>query len=306
MVGALLAMKIVDFFVNFKNMKVFICTFLITILSGCFGITVRQQEEAIIEKFGKFDRIAKPGLNFKWPFIERDYEISLKVQQLDVKAETKTKDDVFVTVHVSVQFYVNDVYKAFYKLANARAQISAYIFDVVRSEVPKMTLDQVFAKKNDIAQAVKVELTEEISGFGYNIVQTLVTDIDPDQKVKDAMNEINAATRLRSAALQKGEAEKILIVKRAEADAESKALQGKGIAQQRIEIAKGMEESLRTIAKFDKRLSEKEVLSMLLITQYFDTLKSLGNAGSNTIFVSTAPSAPTDLQAQIIAAMKSK
>jgi regulator of protease activity HflC (stomatin/prohibitin superfamily) len=275
-------------------------------MQGCVFYTVREQQAGIIERFGKFVSAAKPGLGFKLPIVDNVFLVELRVQQLDVQVETKTKDNVFVSLNIGVQFFVSDAEKAFYRLTNHRAQISSYIFDVVRAEVPKLTLDNVFEKKDDIAEAVKKELDEAMSAFGYSIVKTLVTDIEPNAKVKDAMNEINAATRLRQAAMEKAEAEKILLVKRAEAEAESKVLQGRGIAQQRIEIAKGIEESVRAIAKSasgSSKPSNQEIFSVLLMTQYFDTLKSIGN-NSSTLFVPSNPGGVSDMQAQILAAIK--
>ncbi|MGJ8762361.1 MAG: SPFH domain-containing protein, partial [Polaribacter sp.] len=202
---------------------------------------VKQQTAAIIERFGKFHSIKQSGLKLKIPFVDKIAgKLSLKIQQLDVIIETKTLDDVFVKLKVSVQYKVitEKVYDAFYKLDYPHDQITSYVFDVVRAEVPKMKLDDVFVKKNDIAIAVKTELNDAMLDYGFDIIRTLVTDIDPDAQVKIAMNRINAADREKTAAQYEGDAQRILIVEKAKAEAESKRLQGQGIADQRREIAR--------------------------------------------------------------------
>ena len=265
--------------------------------------TVEQQTSAIVERFGKFVRLALPGLNIRIPFIERvKGKITLRIQQLDVPVETKTQDNVFVKIEVSVQFCVlqEKIYEAFYKLENPEQQITSFIFDVVRAQVPKMNLDDVFERKDDIAVAIKQELSEVMSNFGYEIVKALVTDIDPDPKVKAAMNEINATQRLRMAANERGEAEKILKVKHAEGDSESKALQGKGIADQRKAIVEGLKESVGEFQKSIKGVSASDVMSLVLMTQYFDTLKEIGlTSKNNTILIPHSPGTLGDLTAQL-------
>jgi regulator of protease activity HflC (stomatin/prohibitin superfamily) len=284
----------------------FFVIFLIIIgIIAIFSIffTVEQQSIAILEIFGKFSRIAKPGLNVKIPFIERvSGKVNLRIQQLDVNVETKTKDNVFVNVIVSVQYYVLDdrVYEAFYKLSNPEKQLTSFVFDVVRSTVPQIILDDVFEKKDDIANAVKSELGNLMDDFGYAIVKALVTDIDPNAKVKEAMNEINAAQRLKVAATEKGEAEKILKVKEAEADARSKALSGEGIANQRKAIILGLQESVDEFQKSIPGSTAGDVMNLVLMTQYFDTLKDIGNSSkSNTILIPHSPGTLTDLSSQI-------
>lgn len=258
---------------------------------------------AIIERFGKFVRIAKPGLNFKIPFIENKAgKMSMRVQQLDVKAETKTLDNVFVHIMVSVQYYVlpNNVFEAFYKLEDPRMQINSYVFDVVRARVPKIILDDLFEKKDEIAIAVKEELNETMVGFGFEILNALVTDIEPDAKVKESMNEINAAQRLRVAANERGEAERILKVKAAQAEAESKALQGKGIADQRKAIIEGLRESVDDFQKSIPGSSANDVMNLVLLTQYFDTLKEMtANGQTNTIMMPHSPAGMQDIATQI-------
>ncbi len=264
---------------------------------------VQQQTAALIHRFGKFIRIADPGLNFKLPLIERVAgRVNLRVRQLDVDVETKTEDNVFVKVIVSVQYYVlkDKIYDAFYKLDDPATQIRSFVFDVVRARVPRIKLDDVFEKKDEIATVVKDELAQVMDDFGYGIVKALVTDIDPDAKVKIAMNEINAAQRLRVAAAEKGEAEKILQVKAAEAEAESKALSGKGIADQRRAIVDGLKESVGESQRSVSEASATEVMNLVLMTQYFDTLKEIGQgSSSNTILLPHSPGHLTDLATQI-------
>lgn len=285
----------------FISLAVGVVTLLIFISLTFF--TVEQQTAAVVQRFGKFLRIAQPGLNIKIPFIDTvANRVNLRVQQLDLKVETKTEDNVFVHVVVAVQYYVlpEKVYEAFYRLADPHAQIAAFVFDVVRARVPRIKLDHVFEKKDEIADAVKEELSHVMDDFGYGIVKALVTDIDPDHKVKEAMNEINAAQRLRVAATEKGEAERILKVKSAEAEAQSKALQGKGIADQRKAIVDGLRESVDVFQRSVPGATAHDVMSLVLMTQYFDTLKEIGaTARSNTLFIPHAPGNLSDIAAQM-------
>lgn len=265
--------------------------------------TVQQQTTAIVERFGKYVRAAGAGLHTKWPLIERvASRINMRVQQLDVVVETKTKDNVFVKIAVSAQFQVlqDKIYEAFYKLEDPNQQIRSFIFDSVRARVPKMILDDVFEKKEEIADCVKLELSEIMANFGYGIVNTLVTDIDPDAKVKAAMNEINEAQRLQVAAQARGEAEKILKVKKAEAEAESTALQGQGLANQRKAIINGLRESIAAFQQSVQNASEIDIMSIVMLTQYFDTIKELGASGNtNTILLPNSPSSVNDFMSQI-------
>jgi regulator of protease activity HflC (stomatin/prohibitin superfamily) len=269
--------------------------------------TVNQQTAVIVQRFGKFARVAQPGLNFKTPFIESIAgRINLRVQQLDVRVETKTEDNVFVHVIVAVQYHVlpDKVYDAFYRLSNANTQITAFVFDVVRARVPRIKLDDLFEKKDEIADAVKNELSHVMYDFGYGIVKALVTDIDPDAKVKQSMNEINAAQRLRVAATEKGEADRILKVKAAEAEAQSKALQGKGIADQRRAIVDGLRESVDEFQKSVPGATAQDVMNLVLMTQYFDTLKEIGaSSQTNTILIPHSPGSLSDLTSQLRNAM---
>lgn len=269
--------------------------------------TVGQQTAAVVQRFGKFVRVATPGLNFKTPWIEWVAgRPNLRVQQLNVKVETKTEDNVFVQFVVSVQYFVmpEKVYEAFYKLDDPTKQITSFIFDVVRARVPKIKLDDVFEKKDEIADAVKGELTQVMDDFGYGIVKALVTDIDPDKTVKESMNEINAAQRLRMAATEKGEADRILKVKAAEAEAQSKALQGKGIADQRRAIVDGLRESVAEFEKAVPGATAQDVMQLVLMTQYFDTLKEIGaSSQTNTILIPHSPGNLSDLSSQMRNAM---
>ncbi|HLB56309.1 MAG TPA: SPFH domain-containing protein [Coxiellaceae bacterium] len=278
-----------------------VAIFLLFIFSLFF--TVQQQTTAIVERFGKYVRASGAGLHTKWPLIERvASRINMRVQQLDVVVETKTKDNVFVKIAVSAQFQVlhDKIYEAFYKLEDPNQQIRSFIFDSVRARVPKMILDDVFEKKEEIADCVKLELSEIMANFGYGIVNTLVTDIDPDAKVKAAMNEINEAQRLQVAAQARGEAEKILKVKKAEAEAESTALQGQGLANQRKAIINGLRESIAAFQQSVQNASEIDIMSIVMLTQYFDTIKELGASGNaNTILLPHSPSSVNDFMSQI-------
>ena len=276
------------------------------IIFGSF-FTVTTAEVAIITRFGKFLRIAEPGLNWKSPFFDSVAGmVSLRVNQITLTMETKTKDNVFVTIPISVQNRVRPerVYDAYYKLADPDAQIKSYVEQVILGHVPGMTLDEVFASQSSIAAAVKQELDADMAGFGYEIVNVLVTDIMPDAKVKSAMNDINAAQREQVAANARGEAEKILVVKKAEAEAESKALQGQGIANQRKAIIEGLQVSIEQFQKVVEGASAKEVMQLVMVTQYFDTLKSIGESDrTNTLFLSHSPMAVKDVSEQILESM---
>ena len=265
---------------------------LIAALFDCF-FTVEQRTTAIVQRLGKFIREAGPGFHLKVPFIDRVIgRVNLRVQQLDVKIETKTEDNVFVQLVVAVQYYVlpEKVYDAFYKLENATRQITSFVFDVVRARVPTMKLDDLFEKKDEIADIVKSELAQVMDGFGYGILKALVTDIDPDAKVKESMNEINAAQRLRLAATEKGEADRILKVKAAEGDAQSKALQGRGISDQRKAIVAGLRESVDEFQKSVPGTTAKDVMNLVLMTQYFDMLKEIGaSSRTNAILIPHSP-----------------
>ncbi len=279
-----------------------IAFFGLIILISAFFI-VKQQTAAIVERFGKFHSIRQSGLHLKIPLVDRIAgKLSLKIQQLDVIIETKTLDDVFVRLKVSVQYKVikDKVYDAFYKLDYPHDQITSYVFDVVRAEVPKMKLDDVFVRKDDIAIAVKSELNEAMMTYGYDIIKTLVTDIDPDAQVKEAMNRINASEREKIAAQFEGDAARILIVEKAKAEAESKRLQGQGIADQRREIARGLEESVEVLNKVG--INSQEASALIVVTQHYDTLQAIGGeTNSNLILLPNSPQAGSNMLNDMVA-----
>lgn len=286
-------------------MHIFIYVFLVFGLFILFSsfFTVKQQTAVIIERFGKFLSIRQSGLQLKIPLIDRIAgRVNLKIQQLDVIIETKTKDNVFVKLKVSVQFMVvkETVYEAFYKLEYPHDQITSYVFDVVRAEVPKLILDDVFERKDDIAIAVKRELNEAMTTYGYTIINTLVTDIDPDIQVKNAMNRINAADREKTVAEFEAEASRIRIVAKAKAEAESKRLQGQGIADQRREIAKGLVESVDVLNKVG--INSQEASALIVVTQHYDTLQAIGaDTNSNLILLPNSPQAGSDMLNNMVA-----
>jgi regulator of protease activity HflC (stomatin/prohibitin superfamily) len=281
----------------------------IIVLSFILGsfFTVSTAEVAVLTRFGKFLRVAEAGLNWKAPYLDSvSGVVSLRVNQITLTMETKTKDNVFVTIPISVQNRVRPerVYDAFYKLSDPVAQIKSYVEQVILGHVPGMTLDEVFASQSSIAAAVKLELDSDMAAFGYEIVNVLVTDIVPDAKVKSAMNDINAAQREQVAATARGEADKILVVKKAEAEAESKALQGQGIANQRKAIVEGLQASIEQFQKAVEGATSKDVMQLVLVTQYFDTLKSIGeNDKTNTLFLSHSPGAVKEVSDQILESM---
>ena len=274
---------------------------LLVLISGVF--VVKQQTSAVIERFGKFIAIRRPGIHFKVPLIDKiSGRVSLRILQLDVIVETKTKDDVFVKLKVSVQYKIlqNKIYDAFYKLDFPQDQITSYVFDVVRAVVPKMRLDDVFEKKDEIANAVKGELNDAMINYGYDIIKALVTDIDPDAEVKTAMNKINAAERQKVAAQYEGDAQRILIVEKAKAEAESKRLQGQGIADQRREIARGLEESVDVLNNVG--INSQEASALIVVTQHYDTLQSIGEeTNSNLILLPNSPQAGSDMLNNMVA-----
>jgi len=286
-------------------MDVFLIAFLVFGLLVLFSsfFTVKQQTAVIVERFGKFLSIRQSGLQLKIPLIDRIAgRVNLKIQQLDVIIETKTKDNVFVKLKVSVQFMVvkDTVYDAFYKLEYPHDQITSYVFDVVRAEVPKLILDDVFERKDDIAIAVKRELNEAMTTYGYTIINTLVTDIDPDIQVKNAMNRINAADREKTVAEFEAEASRIRIVAKAKAEAESKRLQGQGIADQRREIAKGLVESVDVLNKVG--INSQEASALIVVTQHYDTLQAIGaDTNSNLILLPNSPQAGSDMLNNMVA-----
>jgi regulator of protease activity HflC (stomatin/prohibitin superfamily) len=267
--------------------------------------TVKQQSVAIVQRFGKHQRVATPGLNFLLPFVETvAARLPLRIMELQVRAETKTKDNVFVHLSIAVQYQVQNPYDAFYKLSNPQGQIESYVNDVVRAKVPLLLLDQTFAAKDEIAVAVKEQLADIMDDFGYLIIKTLVVDIDPDPQVKQSMNRINAAERLKVAAELEADADKIRQIKAAEADAESKHLQGLGIAKQRKAIADGLAESAELVQGNMDGMSSETVMALLLMTQYFDTLQSMAdNSDTRTLFLPHSPGGMKDIYDQVLQAV---
>jgi regulator of protease activity HflC (stomatin/prohibitin superfamily) len=278
--------------------------FVVLILIILSIFTVKQQTYAVVERFGKFVRIASPGLHFKWPIIENVVgRVSMRVRELNVEVKTKTNDNVFLDLLIAVQYYVTKetVWDAFYKLTNHNAQMESFVFDAVRAKVPHMKLDEVFEKKEDIADDIEEKLGKIMPEFGYFIKTALVNDIVPDAKVANAMNEINAQERMRVAAEHRGEAEKILVIKAAEADAKSKELSGVGVANQRMAIVRGLRESVEDFKNAIDGVTAKDVMSLVLLTQYYDMLTDVGkHSNSNTILIPHSPGAVGDFQQQIM------
>jgi regulator of protease activity HflC (stomatin/prohibitin superfamily) len=274
------------------------------ILKGALYM-VKQKNAVIIERLGKFNKVSKAGLHIKIPLIDSiSGRINLRVRELPVEVETKTKDDVFVKIVVSVQFFVIDtkdgIKDSFYELNNPEQQIQSYVFDSIRSEVPLMELDDVFAQKEKIAIAIKNELSDTMKQFGFDFIKALVTDIDPDAKVKQSMNEINAAKRMKEAAREEAAAAKIRVVAAAEADSESKRLAGEGIAKQRIAIANGLKESVEEVKlAMEDHVTSQDVMNMLFMTQHYETVSKLSENNTSTIFMPYSPDNVGDLQMQI-------
>ncbi|MBU2020027.1 MAG: SPFH domain-containing protein [Bacteroidetes bacterium] len=287
---------------NFVPMIIF--GIIIVLLLVKSVIIVTEQTSVVIERLGKFRHIATSGFGLIIPFVDRKAAvINLRVQQLDVTVETKTLDNVFVNLQVSVQYKVqrDNVKDAYYSMDNPKNQIASYVFDDVRSEVPRLELDDVFARKEDIAVAVQQNIQESMNQYGYHIIKALITDIDPDHKVKDAMNRINAAKRDKEAAYEEGESKKIKIIKEAEAEAEAKRLSGEGVAKQRMEIVRGFKESVEDFKKSLDAVTHEEIMQFVLMTQYFDTIKDIGaNSKNSSILMPHSPGGMKDFQNQII------
>jgi regulator of protease activity HflC (stomatin/prohibitin superfamily) len=279
-----------------------VAIFVLSIVMGSF-FTVETAQVAIVQRLGKFARVAGPGLNWKTPYLEMVVRrLSMKVQQFDVQVETKTQDNVFVQIPVSIQYKIipEGVESAFYKLSDPVKQIESMVYNVVLGHVPKMKLDDTFLNQADIASDLRDNLDASMKEYGYSIVKVLISDIVPDQKVKAAMNDINAAQREREATVSRAETNKMLLVKQAEAEAESKRLQGEGIANQRKAIIAGLKDSVEDFAKTVPGSTPQDVMQLVLMTQYFDTLKDIAaNDHSNTILIPHTPNTLTDLFAQV-------
>ncbi|HEM2779348.1 TPA: SPFH domain-containing protein [Streptococcus suis] len=295
-------------FIFIGSFLFFVLIALILIASGLY--VVKQQTVAIIERFGKYQKTSTSGINFKIPFGVDVIaaRIQLRMLQSEIVVETKTQDNVFVTMNVATQYRVNEnnVTDAYYKLMHPEAQIKSYIEDALRSSVPKLTLDELFEKKDEIALEVQKQVAEEMSTYGYVIVKTLITKVEPDAEVKQSMNEINAAQRKRVAAQELAEADKIKIVTAAEAEAEKDRLHGVGIAQQRKAIVDGLADSIRELKESNVSLSEEQIMSILLTNQYLDTLNNFAQGGNQTIFLPGNPEGVEDIRTQILSSLRAK
>lgn len=282
--------------------------FLILLASGLF--VVKQQTVAIVERFGRYHKMSHSGINFKIPFGVDVIaaRIQLRLLQSEIVVETKTQDNVFVTMNVATQYRVNEknIIEAYYELMKPEAQIKSYIEDALRSSVPRLTLDELFEKKDEIALEVQKQVAEEMSTYGYIIVKTLITKVEPDAEVKQSMNEINAAQRKRVAAQELAEADKIKIVTAAEAEAEKDRLHGVGIAQQRKAIVDGLADSIQELKEADINLTEEQIMSILLTNQYLDTLNTFASNGNQTIFLPSSPDGVEDIRTQVLSALKAR
>jgi regulator of protease activity HflC (stomatin/prohibitin superfamily) len=282
-----------------------IIIFIVLLFLFASFFTVNQATAAIVERLGKFLVVRQSGLHLKIPFIDKVAKrMNLRIQQLDVIIDTKTLDNVFIRMKVSVQYQViaSQVADSFYRLENPENQITSYVFDVVRAEVPKLKLDDVFVRKDDVAIAVKGELQEAMQSYGYDIIKALVTDIDPDEQVKHAMNRINAAEREKTAAEYESEAQKIRIVAVAKAEAESKKLQGQGIADQRREIAAGLVESVKMLN--EANINAQEASALIVVTQHYDTLQAIGSSNkSSLVLLPNSPNAANSMLNDLMVSM---
>ena len=271
---------------------------------------VRQQSVAIVERFGRYQKIATSGIHMRLPFgIDKiAARVQLRVLQSEIVVETKTQDNVFVTMNVATQYRVNEsnVKDAYYKLMRPESQIKSYIEDALRSSVPKLTLDELFEKKDEIALEVQHQVAEEMSTYGYIIVKTLITKVEPDAEVKQSMNEINAAQRKRVAAQELANADKIKIVTAAEAEAEKDRLHGVGIAQQRKAIVDGLAESIMELKGTNVSLTEEQIMSILLTNQYLDSLNTFAQHGNSSIFLPANPEGAEDIRTQVMSALKAR
>ena len=295
--------------ISYMLFIILIIIFIFLLLSAVY--VVRQQSVAIIERFGRYHKTSSSGINFRLPLgIDKiAARVQLRLLQSEIVVETKTQDNVFVTMNVATQYRVNEnnVIDAYYKLMRPEAQIKSYIEDALRSSVPKLTLDELFEKKDEIALEVQKQVAEEMSTYGYIIVKTLITKVEPDAEVKQSMNEINAAQRKRVAAQELAEADKIKIVTAASAEAEKDRLHGVGIAEQRKAIVDGLADSIKELKGANIELTEEQIMSILLTNQYLDTLNNFADSsGNNTIFLPANPEGVESIRTQILSALKAK
>lgn len=288
-------------FIVFLVIVVLVIAFLVL---GVF--IVPQQKIYIIERLGKFNRVATAGLHLMIPFIEHRATImDMRILQLENTIVTKTKDDTFVSLKVAVQYRIDKsrVYEAFYELSDPQDQIKSYIEDSVRNSVPDITLDQTFSQKDEIAQQVKALLQEKMTQFGYSIISTLITDIQPDQAVVNAMNSINEAQRRRQAAKELAEAEKITVVTKAEAQRDEMRLHGEGVAQQRKAIIDGLMQSVTDLQ--DTGLNSQQIMSVILANQYIDVLNGFADSQNTKIlFTDGKPTGIEGVRDSIISALE--
>lgn len=293
----------------FLVMPIVVIALIIVLFSSLY--VVRQQSVAIIERFGRYQKLSNSGIHLRLPFgIDHiAARVQLRLLQSEIVVETKTQDNVFVMMNVATQYRVNEnnVTDAYYKLIRPEAQIKSYIEDALRSSVPKLTLDELFEKKDEIALEVQKQVAEEMSTYGYIIVKTLITKVEPDAEVKQSMNEINAAQRKRVAAQELAEADKIKIVTAAEAEAEKDRLHGVGIAEQRKAIVDGLADSIKELKGANIELKEEQIMSILLTNQYLDTLNNFADSkGNNTVFLPANPDGVENIRTQILSALKAK
>jgi len=272
--------------------------------SCSFVDTVQQDEKAIIERCGEFSHIAPSGfLCIPCPcIIVKAGVVNTRIQELPVKVESKTKDDVTVDLTVVIQYQAETtkIYEAFYRLADPGRQLNSYVFDLVRGVVPLIELDELFSSKATIADSVKSGLTELTNKFGFLIVQTMVTEIVPAKKVSQAMNDIESSKRLRHAALEKAESDKLIIVKRAEGEAEWKRLQGKGVAEQRKAIMQGLQDSVSNFSDAIEGLKPSDIMEVVILNNHFDMLSAVGSSSNaTTVFLGHNPAALNQIGKEI-------
>lgn len=292
----------------FLVLPIIVVVLIVILFSSLY--VVRQQSVAIIERFGRYQKLSNSGIHLRLPFgIDHiAARVQLRLLQSEIVVETKTQDNVFVMMNVATQYRVNEnnVTDAYYKLIRPEAQIKSYIEDALRSSVPKLTLDELFEKKDEIALEVQKQVAEEMSTYGYIIVKTLITKVEPDAEVKQSMNEINAAQRKRVAAQELAEADKIKIVTAAEAEAEKDRLHGVGIAQQRKAIVDGLAESIMELKGTNVSLTEEQIMSILLTNQYLDSLNTFAQHGNSSIFLPANPEGAEDIRTQVMSALKAR
>lgn len=282
---------------------------LIAILIAFFAASVfivPQQQAYIVERFGKFQSVMFAGIHMRIPFVDRiAMKTNMRVSQLNVKLETKTLDNVFVTVVASTQFRVNpeNVATAYYELRDPAGQLRSYMEDALRSAIPALTLDDAFARKDDVAADVQKTVGNEMSRFGFTVVKTLITAIDPSPQVKHAMDSINAAQREKEATRQRAEAQRIQIETQAAAEAEKTRLQGEGQANYRREIANGIVDQIKSLQAVGMNIGD--VNNVVLFNQYLDVMRSLAESDNakTVVLPASTPGGYQELYEQTTKAM---